>query len=177
MVDIITLVAQVVLFMMKVGEKDDDKGVSDTVKIVFIVLGGITALPVIGFLFFVLGLGIFHLFLKCQGKTTREYLKKKEHVVGENIGNDWFKNTPPFLDYQYQLDSSEMKALETWNWKKDSQTVTVKNNEAPLKNPNESLENNLKMQTDELIENSQKPLIDHNNLRNDFNEVIPQQIL
>lgn len=65
---------------------------------------------------FVTGLSIFHCILKCKGKTTREYLKNRETVVGKNISNDWFKNTPSFMNYSYQITEQQKIGLEKWKW-------------------------------------------------------------
>ena len=68
-------------------------------------------------MFFVLGLGIFHLFLKCTGRTTREYLKKKDKVIPYAfVDNDWCRFTPSFLDFGYKINENTATALKNYNY-------------------------------------------------------------
>ena len=82
------------------------------------VIGVVICLPIVGFLLFVIGLSCFHMYIKMRGKTTREFLKKKESVMGDKLGNDWFKFNPPFLNYSYKLSSEQESKLKTWKFEK-----------------------------------------------------------
>lgn len=78
------------------------------------VILGLVMIPIIGFMFFVTGLGIFHLFIKCRGKTTREFLKNKDNVLGDGIGNDWFNWTPSFLKFSMIVSEEKAKELKDY---------------------------------------------------------------
>ena len=57
---------------------------SSTDKTAFIVISviiGTILVPIVGFMFLVFVLGAFHLFLKCIGKSTTEFLKKKDKII------------------------------------------------------------------------------------------------
>ena len=89
-----------------------------TLWVMCIILGQVL-LPIIGFMFFVTGLGLFHLIQKCKGKTTREYLKNKEKVLGDGIGNDWFSCTPSFLKFSMVISKEKGKELKNYIYSED----------------------------------------------------------
>lgn len=55
--------------------------------------------------------------MKCQGKTTREWCKKKEvtgNLQGEDSKNDWFTCTSPFLNYAYGMSLDQQTKINNW---------------------------------------------------------------
>jgi len=101
-----SLLAQIVVYFSMGNIKMDSN-----ILIIVWVICVLICLPVVGFMFFVIGLGIFHLVLKCKGKTTREYLKKKadDGIKDKGYGgrNDWFSTTPSFLDYEFAVTKKQ----------------------------------------------------------------------
>jgi len=84
-------------------------------------------------MFFVLGLGIFHLFLKCTGKTTREYLKKKDKVTSYAfVDNDWCRSTPSFLDFGYKINENTVNALKNYKYNPGDNIDFFVNNNNPI---------------------------------------------
>jgi len=75
---------------------------------------------------FVTGLSIFHCVLKCKGKTTREYLKNRDKVVGKGISNDWFKSSPSIMDYRYKMTEEKKYALQNYRWDRGGPIVAEK---------------------------------------------------
>lgn len=113
-VSIMTLAAQGMLW----GTSANSSRVSETWTTVIYVACGVIGVPVVGFLLFVIGLSIFHCFLKSKGQTTREFLKgkDKDSVVGKGVGYDICKTTASFLDFSYKLSHEQTQALENWLW-------------------------------------------------------------
>lgn len=65
---------------------------------------GLIAIPLIGFL-------IFHVYLSCTGRTTRELIK---HEKADKLSdNQWCKVDPPLIDFFQEIGDSELTRLKT----------------------------------------------------------------
>ena len=83
-----------------------------TTLIVISVIIGTVLLPIIGFLFFVCGVGAFHLFLVCIGKSTIEFLNEKKKIkTNAFIENDWCRSTPSLINFNYMINEATGYAL------------------------------------------------------------------
>lgn len=103
-VNLINFIVQIIVFFTVDGSG------STAVLVIVLVIGipmGILLLVLIGF-------GCFHLFLTLKGKTTREYLKKKNtsKEEGEDLpDNEWFTYSAPFVDYSYKLTALDVEKI------------------------------------------------------------------
>lgn len=70
---------------------------------------GLGLLAVVDLLLLVLG--VFHLFLRMVGDTTKEYLKKKYHNESKENNDCCFQSTVPFVDFSRILTAEESKVL------------------------------------------------------------------
>jgi len=112
LINISSLIGQVVVAFTMGGNSPVSNKTMMTVWIVC----GVICLPIVGFFLFVIGLGIFHLVLKCKGQTTRELLKKKDgaKVIGKDVGFDWIKSTPVFINYKAEVSEEKMADVADW---------------------------------------------------------------
>ena len=106
------------VFQAAVFFQQKSSSTDKTALIVVSVIIGTVLLPIVGFMFFVCGLGIFHLFLKCIGKSTREFLKKKDKVIPYTfVENDWCRFTPSLINFNYEVSESSGNALRNFMFK------------------------------------------------------------
>lgn len=116
-IDICTLMLQVAYYFMFSNGKDT---LSSTALLTIEIVCGIILTPVGGFFIFVFFLGIFHLALKCCGKTTKECLKQKpaveykEEIIGQKISFDWCKVSPVLMNYSHDITDEEADQLKNW---------------------------------------------------------------
>ena len=125
-VGISTLMIQVGYFMYASHSLDKNHK-NDSIKWVFIIIGIFIAAPLVIFLIFVSGLGCFHCCLKCTGRTTREFLKNKQDVIGDSVDNDWFTRSNTMIDYTYKLTGYQAERLDKWDHTKSTFRDVEKN--------------------------------------------------
>jgi len=62
------------------------------------------------------------------------------------VTNDWFKTTPPWIDFSYRLTEEQVSSLAAWNWKRGDPhikpTVTGKHPDAMINVREEPREEN-----------------------------------
>lgn len=54
-----------------------------------------------------------------MGKTTREYLKNKQDIIGDDVDNDWFTTSTTYLNYMYKVTGYQAEKLEKWDFTKE----------------------------------------------------------
>lgn len=83
----------------------DNTSVSDSkTTVLLVIFFGVTSVLLLITLFVFL---VFHLCLQARGKTTKEFLKKKKVVEGDDSDKnqpDWLRSTPRFLDFRTLID-------------------------------------------------------------------------
>jgi hypothetical protein len=102
-VNLIYFIVQIIIFFTVEGS-------GSTAVIVIVCVVGI---PMAILLLALIGFGLFHLFLVLKGKTTREFLKKKETVGGDEElpDNEWFTYSKPYVDYSYKLTAADVDKI------------------------------------------------------------------
>ena len=107
-VQMANLMIQSISYMnIQEGRKRDQSssaGDGSDYRVAIILLFGI---PSVLLTLVLLGFFIFHIFLRCKGKTTREYLKNRSTKQDEHKEtNDCFYTTPSYLDFRSLVPSN-----------------------------------------------------------------------
>lgn len=116
------IIQAVVYFAVKSAKQEEEnKEPSTGILIVLYIVGGLMALLTLT----LMGFCLFHLFLQCRNKTTREFVKKIDNarnyqtsgqpvpVECKNYENDWVGVSSSFVKFNHKLTADDVKRIET----------------------------------------------------------------